>query len=263
MLIQVAYDLENGTLLFFFIIIFTALALVGLAIFELVMPEDFFANTHHRSIGVYISILSIAVAVMLAFIISDLWTTFHETESKLNMEANTLFLLHNVLGSLPGAEQSQTLLIGYICYIINIEFPSLEVGILPPEGSPIVKALTDSIYSYVPADARETVLYDKSVTLWNDALILRSDRIERSMIGLSDEIWVVIWFGVALIIIMSYFVRGDLTYRMLMTAFISAGLASLLFLAVALDYPFRGDFGLDSKPFEFVLQQIPASCPSS
>jgi hypothetical protein len=36
--------------------------------------------------------------------------------------------------------------------------------------------------------------------------------------------------------------------------------ASFLFLAVVLNYPFQGDFGLAPAPFEFVASQIGVDC---
>ena len=59
---------------------------------------------------------------------------------------------------------------------------------------------------------------------------------------------------------MSWFINGDIIYRTIMTAFVSIMYASFLFLAVVLDYPFQGDFGLTSESFEFVARQIGVNC---
>jgi hypothetical protein len=257
------YDVSNSVVLFTFIIIIVFLSIIGLIIFTLLTSCGFMTSFNNEAIGVYIGVLAIVVGIVIAFIISDLWQKFHEAETNMAQEANILYQLYNTLVAMPRTEISQVLLINYICYIINIEFPSLENGITSTQGTLLIDALRKAIYGYIPINDREQILYAEALTLFNRSQVLRTSRIESALVGLAPELWWVMILGLVLLIVMSWFITGDFWFRVTMVTFLATGYASMIFLVVALDYPFKGDLGLSPTPFEFVLTQIGVTCPSS
>jgi len=70
-------------------------------------------------------------------------------------------------------------------------------------------------------------------------------------------IWFVLWIGAILTVGFSY-LFGVESFRShaLMTAALSAEIALILFLVFVLDNPFRGDFRIQPKSFEFAIERL-------
>lgn len=256
MAFEFLYDLPNSVLLVLFIIFVVVLALIGLYLFIFLIPTNLRAKFHNRTTGIFLSATATIMAIAIAFIISDEWEAYSKAVVNMDEEATSLSLLYGIVSSLPNTILTQQLIIQYLCYIINVEFPALSQGNIPDQGIVIIDQLRDAIFNYSPMNDKELALYQRSLDLFNDAIALRTVRISDSLTGISDELWWVMIIGVTIVIVISWFIIADIVYHSLLVALLSIGLASLLFLAVALNYPFRGDFGLDPTPFELALTQI-------
>lgn len=260
MITQLFYNIQNSWLLFLFIVVLTSLSIIGLLTFNILVSRGFIKGFSNESSGIYVGIVSLAIGVVIAFIITDEWDKFHDAEVNMELEANTIFLLYTTLSNMDNSIAQQELLKTYLCSIINMEFPSLQEGVIP-EDDFIIQALSIAIYRHQPNDRpNQATLYGKSVDLFNQALSLRTQRLQTANNALANELWWVMILGYILVVVMSWFITGELLYRTIMTSFISIMYASFLFLAVVLNYPFKGDFGLTAGPFEFVAKQIGADC---
>lgn len=262
MAIAFFYAVPNSILIFMFIVILISISLIGLYLFTIFVSRGFIKTFDDANTGLYTSAVTIAIAIIIAFVITNEWLIFSKTESNLVEEANVLYLLYENVYTLPDTDDIQILTIQYICSIINIEFPAMKSGQLPLENETLI-LLQSAILVYdpdPPLSAQELIIYENIIALFNQALSLRNQRLQASMHGIPNELWWVIIIGFILVMVMTWFIKGNMTYRIIMNAFVIMIYASLLFLVVALDYPFRGDFSLTADPFVFVLNRIPASC---
>lgn len=259
MTINLFYDIPNSILMLLFIVVLVSMSIIGLFIFTIATSNNFMRTFDDTNTGLYISIVAVAIGILYAFIISDEWQKYHEADNNLTQEANTLYLLAQTLDSMPGTEQSITFLIQYVCSIINIEFPAMKLGQLPSDNQNLFN-LQVSIYDYIPTSAHDSILYAKAVDLMNQAVFLRNQRLETSVKGIPNELWWMLIFGFIITAIMSWFLKGNILYRIVMNAFVVSIYAALLFLATALDFPFRGDFSLTTAPFDFIIQRFGVNC---
>ena len=254
------YNIPNYILMVLFIILSVVLLIIGLYIFNSLVNKNFVKTFNDQSTSAYINTAAVVLAVVLAFIVSDEWQKYSEAGYALEEEANVLYSLYKTTSNMTNSETIQCNIIQYIRHIINIDFPSMKNGELPPIGDSLAE-LEINILKYEPTTQKDFVLYDKSLDLLNEAVNLRNKRLQSSAVGIPKELWWVILFGCIVIIIMLWFLSGSMMNHIIMTSLVTAIYASLLFLAVAFDYPFRGEFSLSSDPFKFVLERIPASCP--
>lgn len=217
-------------------------------------------STNNNMNNIFIGILAIVIGVIFAFIISSEWQQYHDANVNLNTEANTLFLLYQTFQILPDTELILIQINTYICYIINVEFPAMQKGLIPVDNV-ILNELYLMIYQYIPPDTPQgAIIYGNGISLFNEAVFLAAQRLQTSNMGLAKELWWVMILGFIILIVMSWFVSGDIWFRFLLTVFITGGYAAILFLAVALDYPFRGQLSLTPAPFQFVLDQLMLTC---
>ena len=251
------YNTSNKYLIILFVIFMVVVSILGLIMYTRLVPQSFVNNINNDSVSVYIGIVSIYIGVSLAFIIADEWQRFRESSNAMSVEASSLGLLYDTLDSMPNTTEQRFLLRQYINYIIYIEFPSLENGIIPEEAPCVIDRLSRSIYNYIPPDTRSYALFTQAISLLSQSLELRTDRLRSSLTGIQQELWWVLVPGIFIVIIMSWFIKGTFMYKIIMTTFIAIASALLLFLAVALNYQFRGDFGLAPDAFKLVLSELP------
>ena len=247
------YDLHSSTLLILLIVVSCILAVIGLLVFKYFAPRECFESDSNATTGIFIGIISIPIGVILSFIVAGVWGTYQDAAAKTNNEAFSLLYLYKTLGELPGTEHIQEMVVSYTEYIIDVEFPAAEEGIVPIEGFDRIIDIGDQVYAYNPETPTDAILYEEAIALYNSALSNRSARISAVSDGLAPELWWVLILGVIIIIIMTWFISSGIILHIILTIFITAGLVSLLFLIVALNYPFRGDFGLQSDAFSIAL----------
>jgi len=249
------YDTSNEILIFIFIIVLVSIALIGLYIFIIFTKNDFEKRLNDQNTSTFLSVVAVAVALVIAFIISDEWNAYTDASSSAVQEANVIYLLYRTIFPLPGTEEIQNNILFYLCSIINTEFPDMQEGILPLDNV-YLDGIQALLLSYIPLTTHDEILYSKAIDLLNQASFLRNKRLEASTASIPGELWWVVLIGFFVIVILIWFITGDDVYRILMTTFVTIVYAALLFLLVVLDYPYRGDFAVTSEPFQFVLNKL-------
>jgi len=251
------YSTPDSKLLTILLVITIVIVGMFLFIFKYVTRTCDFNDSSNASVGIWLGIVGVPVGVVLAFIVSTTWSAFSDAQAKENAEATNLLLLYNLLDALPGAEAIQEQIKVYTEFIIKVEFPLMEQGIQSIEGLNMITSIGDAIYELNPETSQETTLYSEAITMFESIMSLRIARLGYAVYGLAPELWWVLILGVIIVIFMSFFVYcRSFTLQVIMTCMSAAVLVSLLFLIVALNYPYRGDFGLDSLPFQIALANM-------
>lgn len=258
------YDTPDPIVLFIFILVFLSLALIGLFIFTVFTENGVNKKFNDANTGTYIAIIATALALVTAFIITNEYQTFNTTSLNLAREANSILTLVEILSAFntPESEDAIILSVRYLCSIVNIEFPLMSEGILPPQN-PCLDNLQFTVLSLTPTNNKETILYDKAIDQLNLSINLRNYRLEQSVTSLPPEFWWLLIIGISILIVLIWFVNGDPIYRVLMTSFITIIYAALIFLVFILDNVFRGDFGLSDSVFRLALSELGVeNCPA-
>src|SRR5438105_12545963 len=146
MAFEFLYNVPNSLLLFLFILFVVVLAVIGLFLFIYLVPAKYRDRAHNRTTGIFLSATATITAIAIAFIISDEWEAYTRALSNMDEEATALFLLYGIVSNLPDTQTTQELIIQYLCYIINVEFPALSRGTVPPEGIVIIDQLRNAIF---------------------------------------------------------------------------------------------------------------------
>ena len=251
---QFFYNTPDSKLLTILIIITIILVCFFLYLFKYVTMEWNLNDSTNGAVGVYLSIVGVPVGVVLSFIVATTWASFSDAQAKENAEATKLLLLYDLLAAMPGAEDIQRKIKVYTAFVISDEFPLMEQGIQSEEGLLMITDIGDSIYALDAETNRDAVLYEEAIEMFQEVMSLRISRMGYAVYGIAPELWWVLILGVIIVIVMSFFMYSQsLTLQMILTAMAAAVLVSLLFLIVALNYAYRGDFGLDSLPFQIAL----------
>lgn len=234
----------------------TLFSLFGLYIFKLLNIEVIRCEGRNSIIGIFIGIISLFLGVMLTFIVVDVWNDYDEARVDATKEAGTILILYQTVSALPDTDDIQELIIEYLEYIINVEYPNFRDNNPPSESNELIIALQDNLYSYNPQGQQQSILYGECVSLLNQIILYRIDRIDSGTIGIHNLIWWITIIDAVLLVIMSWLILcSDLSHYIL-TAIISIYIASAIFLSLILSYPFRGFPAITPGPFENTLNFI-------
>ena len=258
------YDTPNAIVLFIFILVFLALALIGLFIFTLFTENGFDKKLNDTNTGTYLSTVATALALITAFVITNEYETYNTTSLNLAREANSIYTLVEILSAFntPESDAAIVLAIKYLCTIINYEFILMQDGILPPPN-PCLDNLQSTVLNLTPTTDKQIVLYDKAIDQLNLAINLRNYRLEQTISSLPAEFWWLLIIGISILIVLTWFVTGNIFYKILMTSFITVIYSTFIFVIFLLDLPFRSNFGLDSSVFQLALFELGVTtCPS-
>jgi len=231
-------------------------SLLGLYLYKLSNLSIINCEDNNTIISVFITIVSVFLGVILTFILVGVWNHYIQAEVDSDKEANTLLLLYQTISFIPNTEKIQELIIQYIEYIINVEYPALSQVNIPEEGNKLITELEDAIYSYVPVDIQQTFLYQQSMNLVNQASNLRIDRLTYGTIGVNSLIWWVMVLDFILVVVLSWFLTCTTISHYILTAIVTIYAASVIFIIIILAFPFRGYYALTPTAFETVLNEI-------
>lgn len=250
------YDIPNSTLLVLFITVAIILAIVGLTIYRYFLPHGYFTYESNSMTSVYIGIIGVPVGIVLGFVITGVWESYNQASANNEKEAADLLFLYETLEQIPGTGKIRCNLREYIVYVVNTEFPLMRDGIIPSSGLNLLLEIGNQIRNLNPSTEKEAIMYRQSIEIYREALSSRAARIAFQD-GIQAEIWWVLIIGVVILIMMSWLVYCRYAIlQYILTIFVAAGLAALLFLAVALDNPYQGEFSLEPTSFRIALSII-------
>jgi hypothetical protein len=253
------YSLADSKLLTLLIVVAIIIVIVLLVIFRCLITLKYCNDTTNSSVGTYLGIVGLPVGVILSFIVASAWAKFSDAQTKEIQEGSKLFSLYSLLGEYGGSQALaiQNALKEYLAEIINDEFILMAQRIQPTRGFDMLTDIGDMIYQLEPSTSRESGLFSEAVTLYGEIVELRIARAGYVAFGLSPELWWVLVLGVVIVIAMSFFIYIKyFLLQFVLSAMITATLVSMLFLIVAFNFPYRGDFGLDDSPFRTALQNM-------
>ena len=250
------YDIPTIFSFLFFVIFIVSVSLLGLFLVRLLPIKDRETLDHNTFVGIFVSVVSVFLGIILTFIIVGVLNNYNDAQLDSDNEAYTLYLLYQVEAELPGTEDTQQLIIDYLNYIINQEYPALNRGETPPRVTDLTDALRDAVYSYVPADAQQTVLYEQSILLLQEAGALRVKRLVEANNEPSDLLTLVTVIDSVLLIIMCWLLDAWAPLQYLAVAVVAIYVGSALFISIILSAPFRGAAGIGPDPFVVALTSI-------
>lgn len=250
------YDIPVIYSFLIFVVFIVLVALVGLFLVRLLPIQDRETADHNTFVGIFISVIAVFLGIILTFIIVGVLNNYNDAQLDSDTEAYTIYLLYQIVAQLPGTEATQQLIIDYLNYIINEEYPALNQGTTPPRVTDLTDALRDAVLGFNPTTPQETVLYEQSILLLEEAGALRVRRLVEANNTPSDLMTLVTVIDSILLIIMCWLLYATAIIHYIVTAIVGIYVGSALYLSIILSAPFRGTAGLDASPFELALQSI-------
>jgi hypothetical protein len=236
----------------FCILVPMLLAGLGLLIVRKLVHAHFLRQ-HHDISGPFFNTLGAIYGIFLAFIVSNTWHYYDQTNSNIVQEARYLESLHNNSTAFPEPFKSEirSLLTEYRDALVTKEWPHLARGLESPNVTAVLRRLTEAYANQqLSGKASDGPFFDASVKNLEAMKGLRASRIDDAASGLLPFLWIILIAGAALTIGFSYlFGAQNFATHAVMTLLLTAVIALAFYTIMTLDFPFTGPAAISSDAF--------------
>jgi hypothetical protein len=231
------------------------LSMLGLVVVHRLVPLE--KRRPHNDVAGYLSnIAAFVYAVLLAFIAVAVWQDYGNAQSTAQLEANAASDVFRQAQGYPEPFRRRVRE-GIRAYVEATmqQWSRESTGQFGDTASRDLELLHRDLLQFEPHSLREELVHRQQLHDMSRLLDQRRNRIFAAGSGLNPVIWSIILSGSVLIVAFAYFMgTGSLRAHLAMTAILGASIGLVIFLIVAMDYPFRGDIGIKPSALDAVLK---------
>ncbi|HYL26963.1 MAG TPA: hypothetical protein VEW74_03950 [Candidatus Nitrosotalea sp.] len=243
------------------IVVIGGFVLIALAIGVVVqkLTSSEVRTAHNDRAGFILAVIGVIYAVLLAFVAIGVWERFQQAETRTYEEAGALATVYRDAGSFPGGNRVRNLVRAYVRTIIEDEWPQMERGEKSYVSSALLEA-TDREVRLLPVTSQRLAdIQSQMLAAMDLALMDRQTRLTIDAGGINSIMWVVLILGAIVTVAFTYLFGFDRTLmQALMVGGLSFLIALVIFLVLALDYPFRGSIHVTPEAFHALLESLNA-----
>ena len=241
--------------------ILVILAAIGISILLLALLHRLWKPSarsgHNDVIGTNVGVIGTTYAVLIAFMLSNVWTDFRAAESNAEQESNCLVNLFRIAKTLPQPQRSriQQMARGYAADAVNVEWK--EMGDDENMSRGITQPFWDALNEVEPRTAAEQVGLEQAFGELREMTEHRRIRALQSRSHLPPLLWAVLIVG-ALVTVISSCLFGIDNFRLhlVQVSFLSFLLALVLVAIADIDSPFKGPIQVSPDGFRYAVQTI-------
>ncbi len=229
--------------------------LIGVLIRRKVHAAALRAN--HDIAGFTFGVVGVMYAVLLGFVVINVWDDFSKSQELCEDEANRIVNVYRDVSMLPGAEKREIhdKLRRYSEAIVKEEWEGLAEGRESKNVQKVLNEIWDALHSAHPASDREKIFYLSATSRLSDAESLRAKRILSSRRTLHPLLYLALIAGGILSTAFIYFFAHERMFAQILIIGSLSFLVSLfLFLIITIDNPFAGDFSVRPDAMENAIR---------
>jgi hypothetical protein len=243
----------------------TLLSMLGLVVFNC------FSSSEHRhkdteTVGLTYAIVAVVYAVLIGFIVVNVFEASAKSEGIATTEANQL---SNLKFDSLGLSNDESLLIRngvdkYLDTVIHSEWPSQQDGDIEEKafepGWEQVSRLSTQLAAYEPGTTGQSVTKGEMLRVMDDLVEARRNRIEAAGEHVPDVIWQILLLAGAVAVGYTYlFGAHSFKIHLAIVGLIAATISLVFVLIIELDYPFRGEVSVSDEAFVAALSANPVA----
>ena len=219
-------------------------------------------TAHNDRAGFILAVIGVVYAVLLAFVAIGTWERFEQAEVRSYDEAGSLATVYRDAGSFPDGARLRAILRAYVASVIRDEWPRMRRGEKSQLSNALLEAADRDVRA-LPADsARLANIQTQMLAAMDTALMDRQTRLTVDSNGINGIMWTVLIVGAVVTVAFTYLFGFDKTVMQeLMIGGLSFLIGLVLFLVMALDYPFRGSIAVEPEAFRALLETFNAIGP--
>jgi len=210
---------------------------------------------HNDLAGFILAVIGVVYAVLLAFVTIGVWERFSAAERSTYHEAGQITIVYRDAGSFPAGHRLREALRAYVEHVISDEWPKMRNGQRSVEARQMLEAVDLDVRQLPVTTPALAGIQQRMLDALDQALSDRDMRISMDSTGINGVMWFVLVAGALVTMAFTYlFGFKETIMQQLMIGLLAVLIGMVLFLTVALDYPFRGGLTVTPEAFENALQ---------
>jgi hypothetical protein len=214
-------------------------------------------SAHNDRAGFILAVIGVIYAVLLAFIAIGVWERFQGAEARSYDEAGSIATIYRDSESFARTAQLRSVLRAYVHNVIDDEWPRMRRGEKSHEADQLLESADRDIRNLSVSSSGLQNVHAQMLAAMDTALADRQTRLSIDFIGINGLLWVVLIVGAYLTVAFTYFFSFERTImQQLMIGALSLMIGLVLFLVVAMDYPYRGGISVEPEAFRALLENL-------
>ncbi len=218
-----------------------------------------------KTVGVIAMVMTL-FALVLAFVIVNLYTDHQAASNNVGAEANSLSSVATDVQSFPARERQliDLEIARYVREVRRWEFPALRNGRSDPAAQARLNEMIDTLQHYTPRTPAEMEFYRATS---DDLEKLAADRTDRVDVALSSVpaplVWLLVLLAVLALLTTALLKTASRGLDLALCVSIAVSVGAVMVTGAVLEYPFSGTIAVSSAPFERAdLNKIVQANPS-
>jgi len=219
-------------------------------------------TAHNDRAGFILAVIGVIYAVLLAFVAIGVWDRFQQAQAGSFEEADALATVYRDAGSFAGGARLRGILRAYASSVANEEWDRMRRGERIEISSPLLEQADREIRAFSAPSGRLADIQSHMLSAIDTALGARETRLTVYAHGINAILWMVLIVGAIVTVGFTYLFGFDKTLmQQLMIGGLSFLIGLVLFMIVALDFPFRGGIAVGADAFRGLLETFAAIGP--
>jgi hypothetical protein len=214
-------------------------------------------SPHNDVVGPSVGVIGTTYAVILAFMLSGVWSSFQEAQTNEEQEASNLVTLFRLAQGLPrdAQERLRKMTRDYANVMVHAEWTEMQHERFSTEGQRIVTDLWKLLESVQPQSMSEQIALGRALGELSTMTERRRIRLLQSRTNLPPILWAVLLAG-GMVTVVSICLFGVEDFKLhVVQVFAVSFLLSLVLVAIAdIDRPFQGSVHVDPTGFISALE---------
>ena len=226
-----------------------------------VLPRMRVTAEDSHFVGPLVHSIMVFYGLVLALIAVNVFETYAECSRIVSTEATSIAMLYRDAGSYPEPARSelQAALRDYVGYVIHEAWPMQRAGHIPSGGVALMDSVQTRLSAFEPVTEGQKALHAEAWRAYNHVIEARRARLDEVTTGLPVVMWLVVLLGAAISLSASFFFHvEDVRLHAILVTLLATFIASVIFVVLAMDHPFRGDLGISAESYQLIYEHLMA-----
>jgi len=212
---------------------------------------------HNDVTATNVGVIGTTYAVLIAFMLSNVWTSFRAAESNAEQESNSLVNVFRIAKTLPQPERGhiQQLARDYATEVVDREWRAMGTGAEIGVGLP--RPLWDAVSQIQPQSAGEQIGVDQAFGELRNLTERRRIRELQNRSRLPPLLWAVLIVGAIVTVVATCLFGAENLKLHAVQISLLCFLLTLVLVAIAdIDSPFRGPVHVSPDGFRYAIETM-------
>jgi hypothetical protein len=242
------------------VVLLGGFSLAGLsAVRSRILPRIRVTHQDSHFVGTMVHSIMVFYALVLALIAVRVFETYSESSRIVSSEATAIAMLYRDAESYPEPARSEleTALRAYAEYVIREAWPLQRKGLVPAGGVAKMDSVQARLAAFEPATDGQRALHGEAWRAYNHVVETRRARLDAVTTGLPAVMWMIVLLGAAISLSAGFFFHvEDVRLHRTLVTLLATFIASVIFVVLAMDHPFRGDLGITAEPYQLIYDHL-------